>query len=51
MDSYIFLVETFIREILFKIKDRDTVNFFGLIVAFTKGNGGMEFRTEKVKFI
>ena len=51
MDSYIFLVETFIREILFKIKGKVMVNFFGLIVAFTKGNGGMEFKTEKVKFI
>ena len=51
MDSYIFLVETFIKEILFKIKDKDMGSFFGQIVAFIKDNGEMESRMVKVKYI
>ena len=51
MGNYTFLVGTFIREILFRIKDKDMVNFFGQIVAFTKENGEMGFRMAKVRFI
>lgn len=51
MESYIFLVGIFIREILFWIKDKDMVNSFGQTVAFTKDNGEMEFKMGKGKFI
>ena len=51
MDNCIFLVAIFIKEILFKIKDKDMVNIFGQIVAFIKDNGELEFKMEKVKYI
>jgi hypothetical protein len=51
MVNYIFKVETFIKATLFRIKRKDTVRCFGLIVVFIKVNGEMEFKTEKDKFI
>ena len=51
MENYIFQVATFIKEILFKTKEKDMVNSFGLIVVFTKDNGETVFKMEKDRFI
>ena len=49
-DNYICPVETFIKEILFKIKDKDMGKCFGMIVRFTKGSGKVGFNMEKDSF-
>lgn len=51
MDSSTFLVAIFIREILFKIKNKAMGKCFGPMVAFIKANGKMELSMGKVKFI
>jgi hypothetical protein len=51
MDNCIFLVVIFIREILWKTKDRVTDKCFGLMDLFIKEIGKVEFKMERVKFI
>ena len=51
MANCIFLVAIFIKAISSKIKRKDMAKCSGLTAAFIKGNGEMEYKTEKVKFI
>lgn len=50
-DNYIFQVAIFIKETLFKIKNKVMVKCFGQIVAFIKVNGEMVFKMVRVKYI
>lgn len=51
MESFIFRVATFTKEISFKTKNKDTVKCFGLTGASIRGNGKMVLSTAKVKSI
>lgn len=50
MGSFISLVETFIKEILQRIKDRDMDKCFGVMDLFIKDNGRMVFKMERGKY-
>ena len=51
MDSFIFPVAIFTKEILFKIRRKDMVKCFGLMEVFIRVNGKMERKMEKAKYI
>ena len=50
MESCIFQVEIFTREILLKISVKGMERCFGQMVLFIKVNGKEEFRMEKVNY-
>ncbi len=51
MDNFTLVVEIFIKEILFKIKEKVMDKCFGQMEVFIKENGGTEFKMERVKSI
>lgn len=51
MDNFIGQAEIFIKEIFYKIKERDMVSFFGVMVVFIKVNGIKVYNMVKGSYI